>query len=142
MAQRIKGQEVSLLLVEDNVPLVEITTIRSLEVAALLEILTEGYLGETTDRRDSVYRGYRGSIDIHFESREPLDFMRRLVDKARRRTAGARVNCKATFNIPGSDRVRVLLKDLAFGEIPIGFGGRAEYGTIGLSFEGEDFSLV
>lgn len=140
--QRIKGQEVELILVEDNVPLTTIADIRSFEMAAQLEILKEGYLGETTDRRDSVYRGYRGKMEVHFENRDVLDFARRLVDKARRRTPGARVNCKVTLVFPGGDRVRMILKDLSFGEIPMGFGGRAEYGTISLDFEGEDFNQI
>jgi len=142
MAQRIKGQEVELMLVEDNVPLTSIQDVRSFEMAAQLEILKEGYLGETTDRRDSIYRGFRGRMEVHFESREVLDFMRRLIDKARRRTPGTRVNCKVTLAIPGGDRVRVLLKDLAFGEVPLTFGSRADYGTISLDFEGEDYNQI
>jgi hypothetical protein len=142
MAQRLKGQEVELLLVEDNVPLTSISDVRSFEMAAQLEILKEGYLGETTDRRDTVYRGYRGRMEVHFENRDILDFMRRLIDKARRRTPGVRVNAKVTLAFPGGDRVRVLLKDMSFGEMPLTFGSRADYGTISLDFEGEDYQQL
>lgn len=142
MAERIKGQEVELILVEDNVPLSTIQDIRSFEMAAQLEILKEGYLGETTDRRDSVYRGYRGRMELHFESRDVIDFMRRLIDKARRRVPGSRINCKVTLVFPDGDRLRVVLKGLAFGEIPMAFGSRSDYGTISLDFEGEDFNLI
>lgn len=142
-AQRIKGQEVELLLVENNVPLSTINDVKSFEMTAQLEILKEGYLGETTDRRDTVYRGYHGKMELHFENRDILDFIRRIIDKARRRTPGARINVKATFVFPeGGDRVRVLLKDLSFGEAPINFPGRADFGTISLDFEGEDFNLI
>lgn len=139
---RIKGQEVQIILVENNVPLLAAFDIRSFEVAAQLEILREGYLGETTDRRDSVYRGFRGRMDVHFESRVPLDLMRRIVDKARRRTPGSRINLKATMQFPSGDRPRMLFKDLEFGEIPLGFGSRADFGTIGLEFEGEDYAVI
>jgi hypothetical protein len=139
---RIKGQEVELILVEQNVPLSTINDIRSFEMQAQLEILKEGYLGETTDRRDSVYRGFSGKMEVHFDNREIIDFTRRLIDRARRRTAGARVNCKVTLVFPGGERVRMVLKDLQFGAIPIGFGGRADYGTISLEFEGEDFNVI
>jgi hypothetical protein len=142
MAQRIKGQEVELLLVEDNAPLTTINDIRSFEIAAQLEILREGYLGETTDRRDSVYRGLRGRMELHFENRDVLDLIRRLIDKARRRTPGTRINAKATFVFPGGDRVRLIFKDLSFGEVPIAFGSRADYGTISLDFEGEDYNQI
>jgi len=142
MAQRIKGQEVQLLLIENNIPLTEITDVRSFEMSAQLEIIKEGYLGETTDRRDSIYRGFSGKMDVHFENRDILDFSRRIIDKARRRTPGSRINCKVTLNFPGGNRVRVMLKDLEFGEIPLGFGSRSDYGTVSLSFEGEDYSVI
>lgn len=143
MTQRIKGQEVELILVEDNVPLTGIADVRSFSMEAQLEILKEGYLGETTDRRDSVYRGFSGSMELHFENRDVIDLTRRLIDKARRRTAGSRINCKVTLVFPeGGERVRVLLKNLEFGAIPLGFGSRADYGTISLPFEGEDFNVI
>jgi hypothetical protein len=139
---RIKGQEVELIFVENNQPRPTMVDVKSFEMSAQLEILKEGYLGETTDRRDSVYRGYSGKVEIHFENRQILDFTRRLVDKARRRTAGTQINCKATLNFPGGDRVRIVLKDLSFGEVPLAFGGRADFGTISLDFEGEDYQIV
>ena len=143
MAQRIKGQEVEMILVEDNTPLTGVADIRSFEMEAQLEIITEGYLGETTDRRDSVYRGFSGRVELHFENRDVIDLMRRLIDKARRRTAGTRINMKVTLVFPeGGDRVRVLLKNLEFGAIPLGFGSRSEYGAITLPFEGEDFNVI
>ncbi len=141
-AQRIKGQEISLLLVEDDVPLMEINDVRSFEMAAQLEIIKEGYLGEKTDRRDSIYRGFRGKMDVHFEGRQIIDFSRRIIDKAKRRVPGARINCKVTLAFPSGSRVRVLLKDLEFGEIPMGFGSRSDYGTISLEFEGEDYTII
>jgi len=139
---RIKGQEVELIFVEDNQPLPTMVDVRSFEMSAQLEILKEGYLGETTDRRDSVYRGFRGRMEVHMENPQVLQFTRRLIDKARRRTPGARVNCKATLNFPGGTRQRVLLKDLSFGEVPLSFGSRTDYGTISLDFEGEDYQLI
>jgi len=142
MAQRIKGQEISLLLIENNAPLTEITDVRSFEMSAQLEILKEGYLGETTDRRDSIYRGFSGKMDVHFETRDIVDFARRVIDKARRRTPGSRINCKVTLNFPNGNRVRVMLKDLEFGEIPMAFGSRSDYGMVTLSFEGEDYSVI
>jgi len=141
-SQRLKGQEVELIIVENDAPLTGIADVRSFEMAAQLEILREGYLGETTDRRDSLYRGYRGRMELHFENRDVLDLMRRLVDKARRRTAGTRINVKATFAFPSGERVRLLLKDIEVGEVPIGFGSRSDYGTIGLEFEGSDYNQL
>lgn len=143
MAQRIKGQEVQVIFVENNSPLTNIVDARSVEMEAQLEIMSEGYLGETTNRRDSVYRGFSGRVELHFENRDVIDLVRRLIDKARRRTAGTRINMQMTMVFPdGGDRVRVLLKNLEFGAIPLGFGSRSEYGTITLPFEGEDYAVI
>lgn len=142
MAQRIKGQEVELIFVEDNTPLTGVADVRSFEMEAQLEILSEGYLGETTDRKDSVYKGFSGRTELHFENRDVIDLARRLIDKARRRTGGTRINMKVTLVFPEGERVRVLLKNLEFGAIPLGFGSRADYGTITLAFEGEDFNVI
>lgn len=143
-APRIKGQEFELILIQNNVPLPAVTDVRSFEMAAQLEILKEGYLGETTDRRDSVYRGYRGRMAVHFEDRGILDLMRAAVDKARRRTATGviKINLKVTLNFPEGQRVRVVLKDLNFGEIPLSVGSRTDYAEVSLDFEGEDFALI
>lgn len=131
-----------LLLVQDNVPLTSINDVRSFEMAAELEILKEGYLGETTDRRDTIYRGYHGKMEVHFENRAILDLMRSLIDKARRRVPGIRVNGKVTLAFPGGERIRILLKDMNFGEIPMTFGSRADYGTISLDFSGDDYNQL
>lgn len=140
--QRLKGQETEILFVENNVPLSTLVDIKSFEIEIQLEILKEGYLGETNDRRDSVYRGYSGKMEAHFETRDILDFAVRLVDKARRRTPGARVNCKTTLSLPGGDRVRVMLKDLEFGPIPLNIAGRTDYVTTSLTFEGANFTVI
>lgn len=140
--QRIKGQEVELVIVEDNEPLTTISDIRSASITGSLEVLTEGYLGETTDRRDDIYRGFSGDLEVHFENRDILDFARRLIDRARRREPGVTINIKMTLQFPNGQRVRVVLKDVFFGEIPIGFPSRSDYGTVSLSFEGSDFSVI
>jgi hypothetical protein len=140
--QRIKGQEVSITVVEGGSPLQTINDIRSFSVAGMLETQTEGYLGETTDRRDEIYRGFRGDIELHFENRDVLDLIRRIIDRARRREPGIVINIKATLVFPNGQRVRVLMKDVFFGEIPIAFGDRSAYGTVSMSFEGNDFSVI
>jgi len=142
MAQRIKGQEVQLLFVVDGVAKEAITDIRNFEVAAQLELLKEGYLGETTDRRDDVFHGLRGKMELHFESRAVLDLIVQLIDRARRRTPGTRVNIKATLNFPNGDRPRVLIQDAFFGEAPMTFGSRSDYGSVNLEFESSEYTVI
>lgn len=139
---RIKGQEIEILLVSKNQPLQTITDVRSFEMAIQTEILREGYLGETTDRRDEVYRGIRGRMELHFENDDIFNLIADVVDRARRREPGTKINVKATLNFPNGQRPRVLIPDVFFGEIPIGFGSRTDYGTLSLDFEAEDFRVL
>lgn len=140
--QRIKGQEVEILVVEGGSPVSTVQNITNFEMTNILELLTEGYLNETTDRRDEIYRGFRGSFALHFSNRDVIDLIRRIVNRARRRTAGLIVNIKATLQFPNGQRVRVVLKDCFFGEVPMSFGSRSDYGTISMTFEGSDWSLI
>ncbi len=140
--QRIKGQETIVTIVENNVPITTIRDINSLDMEAQLEILTEGYLGETTDRRDEKYNGFSGSIGMHFSNPDILKFTRRIIDRARRREVGVQINITSTLSFPNGVITRMLLKDCFFGAIPMSFGSRGDYGTITLPFEGSDYSVI
>lgn len=139
---RLKGQEVSLLLIQDSAPLQTMRDFVSFESEEMLEIIREGYLGETTDRRDMVYRGFSGKCEMHIENRAYLDFRQAMVDKARRRTIGPRVNIKNTLNFPGAGRVTILLQDVSFGPMPLNVANRAAYVNVSLTFEGASSKLV
>lgn len=142
MGQRIKGQEVSVLAIVNGNVQAALTDVRSCEFAAQMEILREGYLGETTDRRDDIYRGVRGRMEIHFESSDVFAFWRTVIDRARRQVAGVRINIKATLNFPDGDRPILVLQDVYFGELPMTFGSRSDFGTASLEFEAQDFTVV
>ena len=143
MAQpRIRGQEVTVTFIGDGVPRDVINAVRSFEIAAQMEILRESYLGETTDRRDDIYRGVRGRIEFHTENQDVLVLTRFIVDRARRRRPGDRINVKATLAYPNGDRPIIVLPDVFFGEVPITFPSRSDYVTAAYEFEADDFRVV
>lgn len=140
--QRIKGQEVEVILVVDGTPQANITDVRSFEIAAKLELKEEGYLGEKTNRYDEIFNGIRGRIELHFENQDVFDLMKSVADRAKRRTPGTQINIKATLNFPNGQRPRVIIPDCFFGEIPINFASRSDYGTVGLEFNAADFNVL
>jgi hypothetical protein len=142
MAQaRIKGQDVQVQLTANGVPYTTLLA-RSLEVTLQQEIKSEGYLNETTNRKDSVFNGVAGKIELHFSSSDVFKLFQTITDSARRKLPGAKVNVTATLNFPNGDTPKAVFPDVKFGEIPIGFGSRGDYGTVTLSFEGEDWKLL
>jgi hypothetical protein len=142
MGTRIKGQEVELLFIQDGKPISNITSVRDLEITPKLEILSEGYLGQTTEQKDFIFNGISGKLSIHFGTQDILKFTAALVDQARRRVPGAKINLKTTLNFPNGQRPRILIPDCAFGEMPMSFGGRKEYGTVSINFEASGFNYM
>lgn len=137
MAQRIKGQEITVSFtspggVEDQA----FAAVQTLEVELQLEILTEGYLGETSDRRDDIFKGARGRAELHMEGSAALRFVQRVKDRAQRRAAASgQFNLLATLNFPNGETPRVLLEDLFWGGVPLNIGGRNEFVKLTLEFE-------
>lgn len=142
MAQRIKGQEVEVIAVVNGIPQDNTTDVRNFELSWMTEIIKEGYLGETTDRYDSVFHGIHGKLDLHFENTQVFSIIQTILDKARRRVPGVTINIKATLAFPNGDRVRVIVPNVEFGEVPMNFGGRAEFGSISLDFNASDAQVI
>jgi len=141
-SQRIKGQEVELQFVVDGKVQDTITAFRSFEIAAKLEQKEEAYLGEKTNRYDEMFNGVRGRAEFHTENKDVFTLIQSIIDRATRRTPGTQINVKATLNYPNGDRPRILLQDVFFGEIPLGFGSRADYGAVSLDFSCSNFKVL
>lgn len=144
MAQRVKGQEVEIIVLVNGLPQDSLTFCKSTNFAWKTEILQEGYLGETTDRYDTIFKGVSGKAEFHMDSPAAFDLIREIVDKARRRgpANNTRINIKNTVNFPSGRRARVIIKDVSFGELPIGFGSRADYGTFSLDFAASEGAIL
>lgn len=142
MAQRIKGQETELLVIRDGAPVRSITAVREFELTPMLDILSEGYLGETTERKDEVYKGINGSFEVHMESGDVFELERAVIDRARRRTPGLKINIKTTLRFPGGDRKRVLISDVSIGNPNTRASGRAEYLTKRFEFAASDYQVI
>ena len=142
MSQRIKGQEVEVTILKNGEPQENILFFRSLEVRIGTEILEEGYLGMTSNLFDTIYNGVRGSAEGHMDSPEAMNIVKTLVEKAQRRNANTKINMKAAFNYPNGQRARLVLIDVEFGELPISFGSRKDYGMLRLDFASDKLQIV
>lgn len=136
MSDRIRGQEVANFIVVGNQPVLTVTDIKSLEIEWQLEIQSEGYLGETTERKDTIFKGIRGNQEYHFENPDIFQIVFAVLDRASRRVPGLVINTKTTLNFQGRP-YRLIVPNCQFGAIPMKFGSRADYGTITLPYEAE-----
>ena len=142
MSQRIKGQEVEVLIVADGAVQDTITDVRSLEITLKTEIKEEGYLGETTQRFDEIFNGVGGRIELHIENSGIFSLFSLVIERARRREPGAKINIKTTLNFPNGEKPKVQLSDCFFGPFPFGFGSRGDYGTVTLEFACSDYKVI
>jgi len=142
MSVRLKGQDVSLLLVVNGTVQDTITDIKSFEMTADLEIKDEGYLGEKTNRKDDVFNGISGRMELHYENADVFNLAQSIIERAKRREPGTQINIKASLVFPGGDTKRVIIPDAYFGNIPMNFGSRTDYGTVGLEFKASDWKPI
>lgn len=142
MATRLIGQDTVVTLVQDNRPLTQIDTVKSHEITVQLEILKEGFLGQTTDLRDEVFRGIAGKMDLQLAAIDALTLMNAIVQRAKNRQSGTRVTIKSTFQFPNGDRAIFVIPDVKFGEVPINNAGRTDYVSMSLTYEADDMQFI
>lgn len=142
MAQRLKGQEVEIVMLVDGAPQDNLTCARSLDMTWKLELLQEGYLGETTDRYDMIFHGIGGRIEFHAENTAMLKLVEQMTEKSRRRIPGTRFNIKSTLNFPGGERGRVVISDVEFGELPMSVGSRGDYANFTVEYGASEAKVI
>lgn len=135
--QRIKGQEVSILVVTDGVLEAELTDIRNFEYESQLEIKSMGYLGEKGNRKDDVFNGVKGSFEMHLHAQDWWAFKQKIIDRAQRKTPDTIFNISGVFAFPNGETPTVTLPDVKFGPIPTNVPERGDYVNVKLEFECE-----
>lgn len=141
---RIKGQEVIARITRGAQVLATFTTFRSIDIRYQLQVISAGYIGETTERKDDIFKGVSGTLETDVADQEALVFADYLARRAQRKieAASSRVNVTATFNFPHGQSPRLLIRNLAFGEIGFGISGRDAYVTNSIPFEAEQPRLI
>lgn len=139
---RAKGQNMKLSVLDAaGTPLVGIA-VKSFEMTPQLEVQSEGYLGEDSDRRDDIYNGVTGSLELHFETQDVLTFMRSAIDRAKNKTNSVVFTISGQVELPNGQTPKIDIPDVRFGNMPLNFGSRTDYGTISLSFEAADYTYT
>jgi hypothetical protein len=140
---RIRGQEVEIRVTRNKLLIANLTAVKSFTFTAHQTILSEGYLGETTNRRDDIFTGCGIVLEFHPESRDHWDLIRFIRDRASRRSSAqqavSHINAVFTGNFPNGDRPKITTPDLKFGDLPITAGGRETYVAQTLTAECDDF---
>jgi hypothetical protein len=140
---RLKGQECAISITVGGALQTQIDTIQSAEIEFELDLLEEGYLGEFSDRVDSVFKLMRVSITCHLTNEDYFTLADAIVARAQRRAGGApQIDLIGTFAFANGDLPSILVPDIYFESIPINIGGRDEFVEVTLSGKAEGYQLL
>lgn len=120
-------------MTQDGETLAQLDSIKESEISFKLEVLQEGYLGETSDRYDEILKGVTVTFTAHTTGPTVFDIIQAVVDRATRRTPGTKFNFKTTLQWPNGQRRRVVINDVSFGEIPTTLPDRGQYAALKFS---------
>lgn len=143
MGARVKGEDTNLTFSTPTGPAEGMDLIESWEATLQIEIMRQGYIGETTDRRDEVFRGCAGQCVLHMESAGYFRFTQLVQDRAQRRSpAAGKFNVTSSIKFNDGSRVRLTFEDVKFGELPLRTPGRSDHMAGTISWECETIRRV
>lgn len=144
METRLRGQEVSARIARGNEVIAAITAFRDLTIQVDLEKLSEGYLGETTERKDDIVTGASGSFTIDVEDQSHFQLIETIKERAQRRLPvnETRINLTARFTLPNGQTPLALVRDMKFGALPINIASRRDYVNTSFDWSSEDVRFI
>lgn len=140
-AQRIKGQEVQILIVSAGQLQDTLTDIQNFGLEAELELLSKGYLGEPTERKDEIYKGCKFDFQLHIHAQAWFTFQQQIKDRAMRVTPDVVFNITGVFSFPNGETPTLLIPDVHFGGNPLKIGSRGDYVDLKIEGGASDFQV-
>lgn len=137
-SQRIKGQEVTILVTRDGALEAELTDITQCEFSYQFEKKSDGYLGEKTNRHDEVFMGIDGNLTMHIHDGSVFDFIQAVKDRAQRVTPDLVFSISGIFQFPNGEVRTLSVDDAKFGAVPISTNSRGDYVEVKFDFSADD----
>lgn len=135
---RAKGQDVRVTLTtpDGTADVINEGGIKSANIEFKMKLLDEGYLGETTNRKDDIFEGVSFEMEAHLTRPQYAAIVQAIVARSQRRTpAEAQFNMLMSITMGTGLRTRIVVEDAFFGPLPFNVGGRDEYVTVKISGE-------
>lgn len=138
MAQRLKGQELSIRVIRGGNVVTTITAISTFNDTVSLELKEQGYLGETTNRFDEILNGHGGDFEFNVERADWNDLVQAILDRATRKTPDVVFNIVRTDFFPNGDSNVYTYRDVKWGPIPTSVASRGDYVKPRMEFRCEE----
>lgn len=135
MDQRLKGQEVSIRIINAGVVVAEIDTVSSFNDEVALELKEDGFLGETANRFDEILNGYGGDMEIQISKANWVLLQQAIIDRAQRKTPEVVFNVVRTDLFSNGDSAIFTYSDVKWGPIPTSVASRGDFVKPKLQFK-------
>jgi hypothetical protein len=140
-SQRIKGQEVTVLITDNGVLQTTLVDIQSFEVEAEFELKSMGYLGEVSNRKDEIYNGCKFTMELHLHTEDWFTFQQDIKNKAQRINPNLIFNITSVLSFPNGQTPSLTIPDAHFGANPLTISARGDYVKVKLEGEAQDFQV-
>lgn len=142
-AGRIRGQEITISILVDGVLQTRIDSIQSCDLEFEMNLMQEGYLGETFDRVDSVYNVISIKLSGHMNSQAYLELCDAIVARAQNRAGAAiQFDIVGSFRFANGDFPSIAIPDVHFDTMPLQIGGRGEHVTFSLDGKASSYQVI
>lgn len=125
--QRIRGQEVSIRVINAGTVVGAIDTVSTFNDETAMEIKEAGYLGEFVNRFDEVLNGFGGDMEINLTRADAQQLDDAIIAKAKRESPALVFNVIRTDFYPNGDSNIYTYEDVHWGAIPTTIGARGDY---------------
>lgn len=136
--QRIKGQEVSIRVIQAGNLVAEIDSVSAFNDEVSLELKEAGFLGETVNRFDEILNGFGGDMEFHVAKANWNLLVSAIIDRATRRTPDVIFNVVRTDFYPNGDSAVYTYQDVKWGPIPTSIASRGDYVKPKMQFKCEE----
>lgn len=140
-SQRIKGQEVSVLLTRDGALEDTLSDIQEFEFEPIFETKVQGYLGEKNERTDYIFKHAKWSMTLNVHKQDWLKYLAAMKDKAQRNTPDVQFNISCIFALPNGETPQVSFNDVSFEGVPHTISSRGDYLKIKLAGVCDDIGI-
>ncbi len=140
--QRLTGQEISVLILQNGNVINTIDSISSFNETVALELKEDGFLGEPTNRFDDILNGFGGDFEAQTTNANFIQLQLACIERATRRQPGLTFNVVRVDLYPNGDTAIYTYVNVFWGEQPTSVGSRGDYVKYKASFKCSDRTVL
>lgn len=139
MSQRLRGDEVQVLVTTGGALEDTFDAISNFNLELSTELISTAYLGEKSERKDSIFKGVKFDFEMNISKAGVFTFLDRVKKKAQRVLPDLQINITGVFSFADGETVAATIPDVSLGPVPINLGSRGDYVKFKFSGEASDW---